>query len=157
MPRPENQAPNSFGLVDQKEMGLRVVEAIPCVRRRAQKQKGTARSAIPLFVKDFVRLQKVSRKPKRNWRSSRPSRARLILSVTVMKSDPSLTLWSGMSKCGVLVKLNDSARNWSFKRSLIENSRNKPKSQLPMPGPRNALKPVVPKRLWVTSANAVGS
>src|SRR5207253_3479375 len=74
-------------------------------------------------------------------------------------------LLSGFAKCGVLVKLNASARNWMCKRSVTAKSRNNPKSQLKTPGPRRLLKPELPSDCRQlpglfgsnTSANADGS
>ena len=74
-----------------------------------------------------------------------PSRARFVTPVIVMKSSPSPTSLSGMSRWGVLVKLNASMRNCSLTSEVMENSRVKPKSQLNRPGPRSVLKPDVEK------------
>src|SRR5436309_15484270 len=63
----------------------------------------------------------------------------------------------GLAKCGVLLKLNASMRNCISNRSVIRKPRWMPKSQLIRPGPRRDRKPAVPKRGWVTDANANGS
>jgi hypothetical protein len=92
-----------------------------------------------------------------------PSRARLIVLVISVKPPKSRTDPSGfkdrfdrfapgLAKCGVLLKLNASARNCSLQRSRMANSRNMPKSQLTTPGPRIELSAAVPKRASVTGA-----
>src|SRR5207237_6954293 len=67
------------------------------------------------------------------------------------------TLALGLEKCGVLVRLNDSARTCSFQRSLKLKLRNSPVSRLATPGPRRIFNPVLPKRAVVTGRNASGS
>src|SRR5215813_10916174 len=67
------------------------------------------------------------------------------------------TFAPGLLKCGVLVKLNDSARNWTLYLSLNLNSRKRPKSHWRTPGPRRIFQPAVPKRASVTGLKARGS
>ena len=64
------------------------------------------------------------------------------------------TFAAGFAKCGVLVKLKDSARSWSDHRSVNLKLRNSERSKLTVPGPRRRLNPAVPKRASVTGANA---
>ena len=59
------------------------------------------------------------------------------------------TFVPGVPKCGVLVELNASARNWSCQRSVMRNWRKTPRSRLKTPGPRSELKPAVPNRASV--------
>src|SRR5437870_13882751 len=84
------------------------------------------------------------------------SRARLVTPVICPKF-ASPKVFPGLSKCGVLEKLNDSIRNRTCQRSVMRNSRNSPKSQLARPGPRRKLYPVFPKRPCAGGAKAVGS
>src|SRR5262245_14322165 len=108
--------------------------------------------------------------PKRYWRSGqlalvtftsvKPFRFLIVPSVFNCRFD---TLLPGLLNFGVLVKLNDSARNCSVNFSVIRNWRKRPKSQPLMPGPRKRFQPAVPKPNWVVpnltlgSANANGS
>jgi hypothetical protein len=95
------------------------------------------------------------RKPKRTVRSSMPSRpvSRIPLASTKF---PLLTPPLGTLKCGVLVKLKISARNWTLTRSLTWNLRKIPRSVLNRAGPVMLALPQVPKRRSVlgTRANA---
>src|SRR5262249_808639 len=68
-----------------------------------------------------------------------------------------LALPLGLAKCGVLVRLNDSARNCTFHLSVNRNVRNRLKSMFTTPGPRMVFRPTVPNRAPVGLANAVVS
>jgi hypothetical protein len=52
----------------------------------------------------------------------------------------------GLSKCGVFVKLNASARNSKPSRSVILNRRNSEASKLNKPGPLNTRRAMFPTR-----------
>src|SRR5690242_11948661 len=56
----------------------------------------------------------------------------------------SLKLVSGLSKCGVLDRLNDSPRNSRLVRSVILNRRNIEKSISNKPGPLRTFRPTFP-------------
>src|SRR5262249_40499583 len=63
----------------------------------------------------------------------------------------------GLLNFGVLVKLNDSARDCSVNFSVIRNWRKRPKSQLLMPGPRKRFQPAVPKPKLLVPKRRTGS
>jgi hypothetical protein len=54
------------------------------------------------------------------------------------------TFVPGLLKCGVLVKLNASARNCCRSRYLIGKLRKIAMSEFTVPGPRRMLRPLVP-------------
>src|SRR4051794_13470568 len=68
-----------------------------------------------------------------------------------------LALAFGFAKCGVLLKLNDSARNCRLIFSVALKVRKRLKSAFTTPGPRMVFRPTVPKRTPVGRANAVVS
>jgi hypothetical protein len=68
-----------------------------------------------------------------------------------------LALPFGFTKCGVLLKLKDSARNCNWNLSVSLKVRNKLKSVFTTPGPRMVLRPTLPNRTAVGRANALVS
>src|SRR6266480_930526 len=95
------------------------------------------------------------RNPKRNWRSS--SLALVIVMKVSLVMSP-----LGSLKCGVLKRLEASARNCNPKRSVMLIVRNRLKSKFTEPGPNRGLRPTLPYGLGsvpgrVTGANELGS
>jgi hypothetical protein len=84
--------------------------------------------------------------PTQKVRSSRPSRPLFRISVANRK-EPLLTdvlvalVVPGLAWCGVLARLNDSARKRSSNRSVRRNLRSRPASTLPSAGPRRVILP----------------
>src|SRR5262245_15764064 len=63
----------------------------------------------------------------------------------------------GLLKCGVLVKLNDSIRSSTAKRSVTGNLRNSEKSRFTKPGPASTLRPRLPNVAGAGAENFVTS
>ena len=93
----------------------------------------------------FTFRQKASRNENRTTRCSIPSRPVLIIPKACI-NDPLVTFPVGLEWCGVLARLNISARKLSANFSLRANLRSTPKSALTKPGPRRLFVPQVPKR-----------
>src|SRR5439155_7762694 len=86
---------------------------VPAIILPTSTKKAALQAAL-LGLLRGTEAQKLIRRPKRNCRSSIPSRARFVTLFITMKSEPSETdvfPSSGVAKCGVLLKLNDSMRN----------------------------------------------
>src|SRR5580704_12186987 len=106
------------------------------------------------------------RKPKRKYLGSinRPSGFTLVIVSYPLRflTEPSPfscrfdTLDAGLLKCGVLLRLNASARIWACTRSVIRKSRKMFRSRLVLPGPRRVSKPAFPNDAVVTGVNAKG-
>ena len=75
--------------------------------------------------------------------------------VTTRKFPPE-AFAAGALKCGVLVRLNASARNSRLNRSPNLKPRYRLRSVLTAPGARRMFRPVLPKRAVVTGANEEG-
>lgn len=71
---------------------------------------------------------------------SRPRPRTLLISLNALL----FTAEVGAEKCGVLVALKASARNWIEMRSEIEKGRNRLMSVLKVPGLFSRLKPAIP-------------
>src|SRR5439155_19017350 len=106
-----------------------------------------------LLEQRVEKAQNANLKAKRNCRSS-------FFALVIWRKLAELVLRFpvlGLLKCGVLKKLNASARNCNSSPSVSLKCRNKPKSRFTTPGPRRRFRPEVPYRTPVTAANAVGS
>src|SRR5262249_26737472 len=99
-------------------------------------------------------FQNVSRRLNCSWRFSFTCTDWLPRAVVTWPKAASLKLVSGLSKCGVLVRLNDSARNSALIRSVTRSLPQTEKSISHNLGPCKMLRPASPNALGVGAEHA---